>query len=750
MKAIRSYILAALVLTAAAAVACTVEDQPSQIKNKVTFVASLSPRGAGSRALSDPGDGTLASSWTVGEELSLQYDNTSSQRVEAVATVTSVESDGSATITATLADPVSCTASFCYPYSSCTLNKPKSIFTDQTGTLEDVSANYELVSGTGAIVVNGTEATLPQSVEMTHETCVWKMSFTDGSSDITPTITSLTVSDGNNDYTVSPSGLSTIFVSMYPTASSANVSIAATTASGTYSLSRSGVTLEAGKLYTSTGVALSASSGDPLEKALALKENTYSVQKTGETAQVFPLDPAYSQWYVGPSYMDGTQEAIHVEMMDEDPELMTMGWFSGEFPPEVANQPTTVDEDFCMKYKWSSAKMGTMRLSGSNMLDAHMGQGGNVKLDGRSKFWIKVKTGTKSYSGDYQFLFVFVFVNQTWDPDTESYIYGDEYTICGNATLKELIADLDNFSLDYPSSWVAPGKSITLTASWTAGAKFDWSKVTLNSQTRNGASGEWFSWDASTQKLTATQSAENEQVKLTFGYAGTDMTDYITLYNGPGYSSFSLSMQNSSADFILVENDPAYGWGSDSIWLTVDSWTPEGSSFTGYGIEIDPATENYNKLYYNPYGKYVDFKKGIPEGEFNLIFRSVTDHNVKFTIPVKVVHHKPTSFQITYKHSNGAFEPWTSGGENGVCNYPMGMEVGVITTPEDAYWNWAYVELAYDYDGFSFSGMGGKEDHPKIQRTTSNPGGGTSYGTQIIFRLKYDNRKKSEIYVNHN
>jgi len=428
-----------------------------------------------------------------------------------------------------------------------------------------------------------------------------------------------------------------------------------------------------------------------------------------------------------------------------------MGWFSGEFPPEVANQPTTVDEVFRMKYTWSSAKMGTMRLPGSKMLDAHMGQGGNVKLDGRSKFWIKVKPGTKSYSGDYQFLFVFVFTNQVYDPETDSYVSdGDEYTICGNATLKELIADLDYFSLNYPSNWVAPGQSVTLTAQWTAGATFDWSKVTLDSQTCGGSSGDWFSWDSSTQTLYAKKSAENQSVSLTFGYAGTDMTSSITLYNGPGYTSFSLSMQNSSADFILVENDPAYGWGSDSIWLTVDSWTPEGSSFTGYGIEIDPATENYNKLYYNPYGKYVDFKKGIPEGEFNLIFRSVTDHNVKFTIPVKVVHHKPTSFQITYKHSNGAFEPWTSGGENGVCNYPMGMEVGVITTPEDAYWNWAYVELAYDYDGFSFSGMGGKEDHPKLQRTKSNPGGETSYGTQIIFRLKYDNRKKSEIYVNHN
>ncbi|MBP5333463.1 MAG: hypothetical protein J6Y66_04770 [Bacteroidales bacterium] len=292
--------------------------------------------------------------------------------------------------------------------------------------------------------------------------------------------------------------------------------------------------------------------------------------------------------------------------------------------------------------------------------------------------------------------------------------------------------------------------STTLSAFWTAGASFDWSTVQLKSQTCNGQSGEWFSWDASTQKLTATKSADNDQVTLTFGYVGTEMTDQISLYNGPGYSSFSLSMQNSSADYILAENDPAYGGGSDNIWLTVDEWTPEGSSFTGYGIEIDPATENYNKLYYNPYGKYVDFKKGIPEGMFDLIFRSVTDHNAKFTIPVKVVHHKATSFQITYKHSNGAFEPHTSGGENGVCNYSMGMEVGVITEPEDAYWNWADVELAYDYDGFSFSGHGGKEDHPKLQRTKSNPGGDTSYGTQIIFRLKWDNRKKSTIYVDHN
>ena len=515
-----------------------------------------------------------------------------------------------------------------------------------------------------------------------------------------------------------------------------------------------GIVEQQGNLATATATVLPLDAEDPtvgeqpISMAEKLKENTYSIQKKGGEVQVFTLPQEYSSWYVGTSNMDGSQQAIHVELMDEDPEQMTMGWANAELPQAIANKLTTINQEFYQKYPWAGTKLGTMRLGG--MIDAHMGQGGNVKLDGSSQIWLKEKSGTKSYSGDYQFLFVLVFENQKYDPETDSYVSdGVEYTICGNAIVEELVADLSGFRLNYESDWVTPGKSISISASWTPGATFDWSKVTLKSQTRNGSSGEWFSWDASTQKLTATKSADNDQVTLTFGYVGTEMTYKISLYNGPGYSSFSLSMQNSSANYILAENDPEWG-DSDTVWLTVDEWTPKESSFTGYGIEIDPATENYNKLDYNPYGKYVSFKKGIPEGNFNLIFRSVTDHSVKFTIPVKVVHHKASSFKITYKHSNGAFEPHTSGGENGVCNYPMGMEVGVITVPEDAYWNWADVELAYDYDGFSFSGHGGKEDHPKLERTKSNPGGEKGYGTQIIFRLKYDNRKTSTIYVDHN
>ena len=473
---------------------------------------------------------------------------------------------------------------------------------------------------------------------------------------------------------------------------------------------------------------------EPISVAEALKENTYSVQKKGGEAQVFSLPPEYSNWYTGSSYMDGTQQAIHLELMDEDPEQMTMGWFNGEIPPEVANKLTTINQELYTKYPWAYSKLGTFRMGQDKMLDAHVGQGGNVKLDGSSQFWLKETSSSKAYSGDYQFLFVFVFENQVYDAETDTYVSdGEEYTICGNAIVKELVADLSYFNLNYESNWVAPGKSTTLTAFWTPGASFDWSKVQLTSQSCNGHSGEWFSWNASTQTLTATQSAQNEQVSLTFGYSGTDLTYSFSIYNGPGYSSFSLSAENSSADYILVENDPAYGWGSDTIWLTVDSWSPQESSFTGYGIEIDPATENYNKLYYNPYGKYVDFKKGIPEGDFDLIFRSVTDHSAKFTIPVKVVHHKATSFQI--QPESGA-----------TVGYSMGLELSVETTPEDAYWDWALVELdpAYE-DLFQFQGHGGRDDHPKlfIRKSYDPP----VMGTQVMFRLKNDHRKYCFIYV---
>ena len=67
---------------------------------------------------------------------------------------------------------------------------------------------------------------------------------------------------------------------------------------------------------------------NPIELAERLKDNTYSIQKKGGDAQVFTFPEQYSKWYVGTSWMDGTEQCIHVECMDEDSDGRTQGWLN--------------------------------------------------------------------------------------------------------------------------------------------------------------------------------------------------------------------------------------------------------------------------------------------------------------------------------------------------------------------------------------------------------------------------------------
>ena len=144
-----------------------------------------------------------------------------------------------------------------------------------------------------------------------------------------------------------------------------------------------------------------------IQKAQNLKENTYVIQASSAEEKTFPLSQEESQWYIGRSYIDHTQQAIKVNLMDEDPEQSTMGWGMFELPLETANQLTTIDQTFYNKFAWSYGKFGTFRTG--KEVTVHMGKGGNVKLNGSSRIWLKERAGTKGYSGQYQFLFAFVF-----------------------------------------------------------------------------------------------------------------------------------------------------------------------------------------------------------------------------------------------------------------------------------------------------------------------------------------------------
>ena len=279
MKTMKNYIwMAAATMMAATLGACSNDDltaieTPIQKGKVVTLTATLSPKdGDGTtRALSDPGDGTLTSAWAVNEEIWVQYDDEGHTSPTAKARVTSVNGSGEATITVDLVDPVSGQIDFNYPYDAVVLNKE--IYYDQLGTLADVSANYDMCSGSGTLTVVGSEATLPTGVAMTRDVFIWKFTFTDGGSDITNKITSLSIDDGGGcPYTISPSGQSTIYVAMYGGMGEKTYTITAATNSGIYTKAKSDISLVNGKLYTTNALALDAKE----EVNLATKTEDYT------------------------------------------------------------------------------------------------------------------------------------------------------------------------------------------------------------------------------------------------------------------------------------------------------------------------------------------------------------------------------------------------------------------------------------------------------------------------------------------
>ncbi len=283
MKTVKSYIwMAAATMLVATLGACSNDDlaaieTPVQKGKIVTLTATLGPKdGATMRALTDPGDGTLNSTWTVGEELEVMYEDTHGGTPSARGKITAVDGSGKATVTVDLVDPQTGTAYFHYPYNRTSGLKDTKI--DQKGALNDLGANFDEFEGNGTITVTAGVPSLPDNVTLTRNVCVWKLKFTDGGSDITSDIISLSINDGTREYLITPSSLDAIYVAMFG-CTGATITIKAATATGVYTASKAGVTLQAGKSYHST-VALTA----------AAASGTYRVftSKTDYTDETIP------------------------------------------------------------------------------------------------------------------------------------------------------------------------------------------------------------------------------------------------------------------------------------------------------------------------------------------------------------------------------------------------------------------------------------------------------------------------------
>ena len=260
-----------LVLSAAlvAAAACSVkedpiiEEVPTATESKVvTLVATLSPKdGDATKALTEDGT-SIHAAWSVNDKLLVKYlTGIYGNPGQATGTVTAVDGAGNATISVDLDEPTEGDnpISFHYPYTAFT--GQKLIGTDQLGTLENISEYYDLTSGSGTLSVTSGTPTLPASVSMAHDVCIWKLAFQDGGSDITSDITSLTISDGaGNDYTITPpAGAKTAIWVAMAGVSGKTITISATTATKLYRYEKNSVTLANGTFYRSTVPMMDAS-----------------------------------------------------------------------------------------------------------------------------------------------------------------------------------------------------------------------------------------------------------------------------------------------------------------------------------------------------------------------------------------------------------------------------------------------------------------------------------------------------------
>ncbi len=256
--------MAAIALTAATLLSCSNKDElaPAPQARTYTLTTTLSPKGGVETrsSMTDNGDGSISAAWEVGDQIWVLYTNIGDAPEETTATVTAVDpSTKAATIRVTLTNPKN-GGSITFGYPAGFFNDPKNPCIAQTGTLDDINANFAAISGTETMFVFDSEVTLPD-VTMMPAMCIWKFSFTDGTDDITSAVTKLVVDFPANSmtYAVTPTSLDNIYVAMYGDIINGQpVSVIAQTDLGVYRKTAASVTLASGTTYTSTGLELTS------------------------------------------------------------------------------------------------------------------------------------------------------------------------------------------------------------------------------------------------------------------------------------------------------------------------------------------------------------------------------------------------------------------------------------------------------------------------------------------------------------
>ncbi len=249
--------MAALALVGAMMTGCSNEDdgvsnpqQPENQSKSVTLTATIGLDGGITRALTATGVKTFAD----GETMAIIYKNNSGNTVKAVSNPLNGSGDiadggKNAKFTFTLDNPDR-TQDVTYIYPAAMAGETDVDYTklnsQSGGTLADLGSKYDLCTKSGAWN-GGNLPTLTLENQLAILAVTLKNST--GSSEITSGITSMTISDGTNNYTVTRSAAAgPIYVAIRPTIF-ATINITATDGTTYYTKSLTGKTYEANNGY---------------------------------------------------------------------------------------------------------------------------------------------------------------------------------------------------------------------------------------------------------------------------------------------------------------------------------------------------------------------------------------------------------------------------------------------------------------------------------------------------------------------
>ena len=235
-------------------------EQPSDSKG-ITITATLAPKTAVTKAVTDNGDNKITVTWAENEHIAILYDKDGAQVADA--TITAVDgTTGAATISFTVvsgtADNTACTLVYPAKLSDGTTtvyNDEKTGVKDAATLLsaQDGTLNANLDVRVGAGTIRTTTPGLDVTTQPEARFAIFKFTVKNADASATIDVKSLTITIGTQEYVITPaSAKSSLYVAL-PAVSSQTVSFSATGSdSKTYICSKDGVTFAAAKYYQST------------------------------------------------------------------------------------------------------------------------------------------------------------------------------------------------------------------------------------------------------------------------------------------------------------------------------------------------------------------------------------------------------------------------------------------------------------------------------------------------------------------